>query len=99
MPERRRVDIECHRQILRLFLFQYLKHNVQKSIDRIGMQSLRIRQVRETIKRPVQNTVSINQYNLTHAVIPFCTLSCCQRGSCTSKSPFWNQKNLQLRSQ
>ena len=70
MPERRRMDIEGYRQILRLFFLQRAEQNIQKTIDRIGVQPLGIRQVRKTVESTVQNTVPIDQNNFfTHTKI------------------------------
>ena len=69
VPEGRRMDVERYREIIRLFLFQYLKHDVQESVDGIGMQSLRIRQLGDSVKGSVQNAVSVDQdklFAITH---------------------------------
>ncbi len=59
MPESRCMDIERHRQIPWFLLFQYPEHDRQETIDRIRMKPLRIRQIREPVKCPIQNTVSV----------------------------------------
>ena len=66
--------VESHRQIIRLFLFQNFKHNIQKAINRVGVQSRGIGQIRHAVKRPVQNAVSIDQYKFLvshHILLPF----------------------------
>ena len=63
------MNVERYREIIRLFLFQYLKHNIQESVDGIGMQPLRICQLRDSVKGSVQNAVSVDQdklFAITH---------------------------------
>ena len=59
------MNIKCYRQIFRLFFLQDFKHDIQETINRICMESLCICQIRKSIKCPVQNTVSVNQYNFS----------------------------------
>ena len=61
MPEGRRVDVKCDRQVFRLFLIQNLEQDIQKSENGIGVQALGIGQIRHPVKCPVQNTVSVDQ--------------------------------------
>ena len=56
------MHIKGYGQIIRLLLIQDLKQNIQKTIDRICMQSMYIGQIRQSVKSPVQNTVAIDQY-------------------------------------
>ena len=46
--------------------------NIEKSEHRSGVHSRRIRKIRHSVKRPVQNTVTVNQYKLfaIHPSIP-----------------------------
>ena len=59
-----RMHIEGHCQITRHLFLQYFKHDIQKTVDRIGMKSLGVTQIRHTIERPVQYAVPVNQYKL-----------------------------------
>ena len=70
MPERGRMHVKCHRQIFRLLFIQDLKHNIQESVYRIRMKTFRIRQIRHPVKRAVQDTVSVYQYDFfSHQII------------------------------
>ena len=70
MPERGRMHVKRHRQIFRLFFIQDLKHNIQESVYRIRVKAFRIRQIRHAVKRAVQDTVSVYQYDfLSHQII------------------------------
>jgi len=73
MAESRGVHIKCHRKKIRLLLLQNFKHDIQKSIHGIRVQSLRITQVRYTIKSSVQNAVAIYQYKFLMLCHPFTT--------------------------
>ena len=59
MAEGGGMDVKGNRQIVRLFLLQNLKHNIQKAVHGISMQPLRITKVRHPVKCPVQNTMSV----------------------------------------
>ena len=61
MAECRLMHIEGHRQMIRLLLIQHLQKDIQETIDRVCMQSLRIRQLRNPVKRPGHDAVSIDQ--------------------------------------
>ena len=61
MPERRCTQIKCNGKILRLLFLHDPEHNIQKSIYRSCMTSFCIGKIRKSIKRPVQNAVSVNQ--------------------------------------
>ena len=61
MAEGRLVHIEGHRQMIRLLLIQHLQKDIQETIDRIRMLPLRIRQLRDPVKRPGHDAVSIDQ--------------------------------------
>ena len=50
MTKSRCMNVKSNRDISRLFLFQYFKHDIQKSIHRIGVNSFRIRQIRKSKK-------------------------------------------------
>ena len=70
MPECGRMHVKRHRQIFRLFFIQDLKHNIQESVYRIRVKAFRIRQIRHAVKRAVQDTVSVYQYDfLSHQII------------------------------
>ena len=70
VPERGRMYVKRHRQIFRLFFIQNLKHNIQESVYRIRVKPFRIRQIRHAVKRAVQDTVSVYQYDfLSHPII------------------------------
>ena len=64
MPERGRTQIKSHRQIIRLLFIQDTEHDVQEPIDSIGMQPFRTGQIRYAVERPVNDTVTVNQYDL-----------------------------------
>lgn len=50
-------------------LIQNFKHNIQKTINGICVQSLCITQIRHSVECPVQYTVSVDQYQfLTHTL-------------------------------
>ena len=55
------MHIEGHGQMIRLLLIQHLQKDIQETIDRVRMQSLRIRQLRDPVKRPGHDAVSIDQ--------------------------------------
>ena len=61
VAEGRLMHIEGHRQMIRLLLIQHLQKDIQETIDRVRMQPLRIRQLRDPIKRPGHDAVSIDQ--------------------------------------
>ena len=61
MAKGRLVHIEGHRQMIRLLLIQHLQKDIQETIDRIRVQPLRIRQLRDPVKRPGHDAVSIDQ--------------------------------------
>ena len=61
MAEGRLMHIEGHRQMIRLLLIQHLQKDIQETIDRVRMQPLRIRQLRDPVKRPGHDAVSIDQ--------------------------------------
>ena len=61
MPERRCTQIKCNGKILRLLFLHDPEHNIQKSIYRSCMTSFCIGKIRQTIKRTVQDAVTIDQ--------------------------------------
>ena len=61
VAEGRRVRIESDCQIIRLFLLQNLKKNIQETVNRSCMSPSRCRQIRQTVKGTVQNAVSVNK--------------------------------------
>ena len=61
MTKRRCSQVKSHCQITGLLFLQNFKENRQKSIHRIRVQPVRIRQIRQSVKSTVHNTVSINQ--------------------------------------
>ena len=63
MPEGRRLDVEGHRQIIRLFLIQHLEKCIQKTKNGVRVKALGIRQIRHAVERPVDNAVSVHQQN------------------------------------
>ena len=63
------MQVKRHCQMICLLLLQNLKHNIQKPIHCIGMKPLIVCQLRHSIKCPVQNTVSVNQYQLFHSAL------------------------------
>ncbi len=65
VTEGRRMHVKCYGQIIGPLLLQNLEHNIQKSKNRIGMQPLRIGQVRHAVERPVQNAVPVDQDKLS----------------------------------
>ncbi len=66
MPERRSLDIKCHEQMCRRLFFDHFDENIQKTINGVRMESFLICQVRHPVKRPVYNTVSVDQYKFIH---------------------------------
>ena len=74
MPEGGRVDIESHRQIIRLLLLQNLEHNIQKAEDRVRVEPLPVGQFRHPVKRPVQYTVSVYQNQFQSHILSSLTL-------------------------
>ena len=61
MPERRCTQIKCNSKILRLLFLHDPEHNIQKSIYCSCMTSFCIGKIRQTIKRTVQDAVTIDQ--------------------------------------
>ena len=61
MPERRCTQVKGNGKVLRLLFFHNSEHNIQKSIYCSCMASLCIGKIRQAIKCPVQNTMSIDQ--------------------------------------
>ena len=76
MAESRSMHVKCHRKVIRFFFFQKAKHNIQKSVNRIGMKPLGIGQVLHAVKCPVQDAVPVYQYKfpiLCHIFTAFFT--------------------------
>ena len=58
------MQVKSNRHVIRLFLLEYLKHNIKEAIHRIGMLSLTVGQHRKPVKCTVQNAVAIYQNDL-----------------------------------
>ena len=73
VPECRRMHVKSHRQIIRLQLVQLAEKDIEKSIDRTGMQTFGVRQVRHAVKGAVENAVSVDQqkflFFIAHCVL------------------------------
>ena len=69
MAESWRVDIKRHSEIVCLLLVEYLEQYIQKPEYRACMNPGRVREVRHSVKRPVQNTVPVHEHKLlfTHS--------------------------------
>ena len=61
MSECRCTQVKSNGKVLRFLFLHDPEHNVQKSIYRSCMASFCIGKIRKSIKRPVQNAVSVNQ--------------------------------------
>ena len=64
MAEGRRVNIESNGQVIRFFLVQDLKQDIQKTEYCTRVNAGRICEIGHPVKCPVQNTVSVYQYQL-----------------------------------
>ncbi len=73
MAEGRRMDIKSHGQIIRLQLIDLAEKNIQKAVYGTRVDTLRIRQIRHSVKRAVQNTVPVDQQQLFSGRRPACS--------------------------
>ena len=60
------MDVKGHCQIIRALFLQDFEKNIQKAIHPIGVKAFAVGKIGHSVKRPVQNTVSVDQYEFLH---------------------------------